>query len=89
MQNISQIIEQAIHSLLQENKEPSVALIKNKLSEPVPMPLIIKALQAWKQTGRLPKIVKEEKPIDLELRITELENQIKILNKRLLLLENK
>lgn len=42
-------IQQAIDALQAENKTPSVALVKSRLTETVPMPLIISALQRWKK----------------------------------------
>jgi hypothetical protein len=41
-------VQAAIAALVAENKTPSVALTKSKLSEPVPMPLIIAGLTAYK-----------------------------------------
>lgn len=46
------MLEQAIHSLIADGKEPSVALIKSRLTGAVPMPLIISALQRWKKKWR-------------------------------------
>ena len=41
-------VHQAISSLIADNKTPSVALVKSRLTEAVPMPIIISALTAYK-----------------------------------------
>ncbi|ESP91635.1 MULTISPECIES: hypothetical protein [Pseudoalteromonas] len=40
--------QQAISTLLAEGKTPTVATVKAKLTEPLPMPVIIAALAAYK-----------------------------------------
>ncbi|WP_440053648.1 hypothetical protein ACSLBF_12135 [Pseudoalteromonas sp. T1lg65] len=42
-------IAHAIQTLLDEDKTPSVALIKSKLPSPLPIPEIIAAMSAYKQ----------------------------------------
>lgn len=49
-------IQQAIDALQAENKTPSVALVKSRLTETVPMPLIISALQRWKKAARCQRL---------------------------------
>ncbi|KMV29488.1 hypothetical protein L4D00_05975 [Photobacterium swingsii] len=88
MSEISQDLEQAIHSLVTEGKEPSVALIKSRLTSPLPMPLIIKALQAWKKNAKVPKIEKTTPSLTAEQRITQLEQQVAALSARLAKLES-
>ncbi|ELR63321.1 hypothetical protein C942_03854 [Photobacterium marinum] len=85
---ITQALEQAINSLVAEGKEPSVALIKSRLADPLPMPLIIKALQAWKKNAKVPKIEKKEPTISMEERVKQLEQQIAALTARIEQLEN-
>ncbi|PSW12603.1 hypothetical protein C9I98_22995 [Photobacterium sanctipauli] len=84
---ITQALEQAISSLTEEGKEPSVALIKSRLSQPLPMPLIIQALQAWKKNAKVPKIEKCEPSATLEERVKSLEQQVADLTARLAQLE--
>ncbi|MGF1732968.1 hypothetical protein [Photobacterium kasasachensis] len=84
---ITQALEQAIESLIAEGKEPSVALIKSRLAEPLPMPLIIKALQAWKKNAKVPKIEKSVPPLSQEERIKQLEEQVAALTTRIEQLE--
>ncbi len=88
MSTITLALEQAITSLIAEGKEPSVALIKARLTEPLPMPLIIKALQAWKKNAKVPKIERTEPSISNEERIKQLEQQVADLTARLSQLEN-
>jgi hypothetical protein len=88
MSTITLALEQAITSLIAEGKEPSVALIKARLTEPLPMPLIIKALQAWKKNAKVPKIEKAEPSLSNEARIKQLEQQVANLTDRLTQLEN-
>lgn len=49
---ISQDLQQAIQSLVSEGKQPSVALMKARLAQNVPMPIIIQALQSWKKNAK-------------------------------------
>lgn len=87
MSTITQELENAIGSLISEGKEPSVALIKSRLANPLPIPVIIKALQAWKKNAKVPMIEKQTKALTAEERITQLEQQIITLSTRLAKLE--
>lgn len=87
MSDITQALEQAITSLITEGKEPSVALIKARLAEPLPIPVIIKALQAWKKNAKVPNIQKTEPITNTEERIKRLEQQVAELTSRLERLE--
>ncbi len=89
MSDISQDLEQAIQSLITEGKEPSVALIKSRLTTPLSMPLIIKALQAWKKNAKVPKIETTSPTFTTEQRIAQLEQQVATLTARLTALESK
>ncbi|MBV1843085.1 hypothetical protein [Photobacterium ganghwense] len=82
-ENITQTLTNVIDSLIQEGKEPSVALIKARLADPLPMPLIIKALQSWKTSARVPKIEKLAAPQSADARISQLEQQVAELTARL------
>ncbi|KJG15546.1 hypothetical protein [Photobacterium angustum] len=87
MSTITQELENAIGSLISEGKEPSVALIKSRLANPLPIPVIIKALQAWKKNTKVPTIEKQTKELTADERITQLEQQIITLSTRLAKLE--
>lgn len=45
---MNSVVIDAIKALLEEGKVPTVALTKNKLSHPVPMPIIIAAVSQYK-----------------------------------------
>lgn len=85
---ISQDLQQAIQSLVSEGKQPSVALVKARLAQNVPMPIIIQALQSWKMNAKVPKITEHKREISLEQRIEQLEQQVAILTQRLSQLES-
>ena len=87
MSTITQELENVISSLISEGKEPSVALIKSRLATPLPIPVIIKSLQAWKKNAKVPTIEKQTKALTTEERITQLEQQIITLSTRLAKLE--
>ncbi|PSW01682.1 hypothetical protein [Photobacterium lipolyticum] len=87
MSDITQALEQVITSLIAEGKEPSVALIKARLADPLPMPVIIRALQAWKKNAKVPNIQKTEPTLNTEARIKQLEQQVAELTIRLARLE--
>ncbi|WP_407331203.1 hypothetical protein [Enterovibrio sp. 27052020O] len=80
-------LQQAIEALKREGKEPTVASIKSRLTQSVPMPLIISALQRWKKNGKLPKVEMVEKESDADVKIAALEAQVKVLTQRLDALE--
>ncbi|CZF78030.1 DUF5320 domain-containing protein [Grimontia marina] len=83
------LLEQAIQSLVNEGKEPTVALIKSRLASPVPMPLVISALQRWKKSGTVPKVELVKKEDGAETRIKALEEEVKALIERLEALEQR
>ncbi|WP_325891859.1 DUF5320 domain-containing protein [Grimontia sp. NTOU-MAR1] len=83
------LLEQAIQSLVNEGKEPTVALIKSRLASPVPMPLVISALQRWKKSGTVPKVELVKKKDGAETRIKALEEEVKALTERLEALEQR
>lgn len=70
--------------LSQQGKEPSVALIKARLSRPVPMPLIIGGLKQWRANPNIELEPTEQKqeptstPTEsLEQRVNVLEAEVK------------
>ncbi|MCJ2377827.1 hypothetical protein LNL84_13400 [Vibrio sp. ZSDZ34] len=88
--DVSDEIQAALASLQSDGKEPSVALVKARLTTKVPMPAIIAAIKSWKSGNHVPKIeVAAEQQPNLEQRIIDLELQLKQLKERLSLLESK
>ncbi|CEO38277.1 hypothetical protein C0Z01_16030 [Photobacterium kishitanii] len=87
MSTITQEIEQVIKQLVTEKKQPSVALIKARLTTSLPIPVIIKALQAWQKNAKVPHIEKQHRVLTAEQRIEQLEQQVLALSTRLARLE--
>ncbi|WP_375751116.1 hypothetical protein [Vibrio sp. HN007] len=89
-QNVSSEIEKVLEELATQGKQPSVALVKARLSIPVPMPAIIAAIKSWKKSNRVPKIeVAATVEKTAEQRIEELEDQVRQLFARIEKLEEK
>lgn len=85
---ITEALERAIQSLMTEGKEPTVALVKARLREPLPMPVIIQAIKSWKQHAKVPKITETQAaPVSDSERIAQLEAQVATLTTRLAALE--
>ncbi len=86
-QDVTKELEAIFEALQQQGKEPSVALVKARLSTSVPMPALITALKSWKSAQRVPKVeVAQTKPSEQD-RISDLEAQVKELTQRLNALE--
>ncbi|WP_087023539.1 hypothetical protein [Thaumasiovibrio subtropicus] len=81
--DIQTLLENAIQSLINDGKEPTTALIKSRLSQPVPMPVIISALQSWKRTKKVPGYTQIQPEQTLEQRVAALEEQVKNLTEQL------
>ncbi len=89
-QDVSQELKNILEQLHSEGKEPTVALVKARLTTPVPMPALITTLKSWKSANRVPKIEVAAKQPDNDVdRITELEAQVAALTERLITLEKK
>ncbi|MDP5254868.1 MULTISPECIES: hypothetical protein [unclassified Vibrio] len=81
-------LTQILTQLERENKTPSVALIKARLSQPVPMPALIATMKRWKQQKSVPKVeVQNQSDSDLASRVAELESEVTHLREKLLFLE--
>lgn len=88
-QDVSQELKDVLEQLHQEGKEPTVALVKTRLSTPIPMPALITALKSWKSANRVPKVEIAAKQQSDQDRISELEKQVAELQQRLTALESK
>ncbi|MCG3723335.1 hypothetical protein EXA23_07905 [Vibrio cincinnatiensis] len=62
--------------LQQQGKEPTVALVKARLSSSIPMPAIISAIKSWKNSQRVPKVEIATSKNDDQQRIQELEQTV-------------
>ena len=69
--------------LSEEGKEPSVALIKARLSKPAPMPFVIGGLKQWRANPNVKLEIKSEEQDSctptqtLEQRVSALEKEVK------------
>ncbi|EEX91648.1 hypothetical protein VIOR3934_10550 [Vibrio orientalis CIP 102891 = ATCC 33934] len=89
-QDVSQELKDVLEQLHAEGKEPTVALVKARLSTPVPMPALITTLKSWKSSNRVPKIEVAAKKQDVDSdRIEQLEKQVQDLTARLIAIEKK
>lgn len=85
--HLTQLLERAICTLVDEGKKPTVALIKTRLNQAVPIPLVIHALQQWKSAGyvtKSPIIETQNEPL---ARIQALEQEVLSLKERIARLE--
>jgi len=86
-QDVSQELKEILEQLHSEGKEATVAMVKARLSTPVPMPALITTIKSWKQSNRVPKVeVASQQETQLD-RVTELEKQVAELTQRLVALE--
>lgn len=88
-QDVSQELKQVLEQLSQEGKEPTVALVKARLSTPIPMPALITTIKSWKSSQRVPKVEVAAKPSLEEDRVAQLEQQVRELTARLAAIEAK
>lgn len=70
--NIFDICQQ----LQQEGKEPSVALIKGRLRQRLPLPSIIAGLKQWKSNPEMKQVEAQQEVVEEEL---SLEKRVEIL----------
>ncbi|MCF6441918.1 hypothetical protein L1077_21010 [Pseudoalteromonas luteoviolacea] len=81
--------QQAISTLLAEGKTPSVATVKAKLTEPLPMPVIIAALASYKNNPEaITHVAQQSQPTPAEPQ-SQLDRIEAKLDKLLALLEEK
>ncbi|WP_070962763.1 hypothetical protein [Vibrio sonorensis] len=87
-QDVTQELERVFQELTNQGKEPTVALVRARLSSPIPMPAIIASLKRWKSTKKVPRVeiaqASEEQTVEtlqkqidaLTLRVEQLERQL-------------
>ncbi|ASA56589.1 hypothetical protein [Vibrio gazogenes] len=88
--DISQELESVILQLVNEGKEPTVALIKARLSAKIPIPAIVTTIKRWKSSQHIPKVeiaVESSASSATEQRIARLEQQVADLVSRIAQLE--
>ncbi len=84
--NVTNELEAVLQALHDEGKTPSIALVKARLSTPVPMPALISTIKSWKSVKRVPKIEIAAAAPDQD-RIATLEQQLLALTERVAQLE--
>ncbi|SJN53408.1 hypothetical protein RND59_01600 [Vibrio ruber] len=87
--DISQELESVILQLVAEGKEPTVALIKARLSSKIPIPAIVTTIKRWQSSQQIPKVEIAAPPAAsaTEQRIAQLEQQVADLISRISQLE--
>ncbi len=89
-QDVTKELESVLSALQQQGKEPTVALVKSRLSTNVPMPALITAIKSWKNANRVPKIEVAANKVTSETdRVEQLEQTVAQLLKRVEDLEAK
>ncbi|NOH25184.1 hypothetical protein [Vibrio europaeus] len=89
-QDVSQELKDILEQLHAEGKEPTVALVKARLSTSVPMPALITTLKSWKSSNRVPKVeVAAKTESNDQDRIKQLEQEVAALTARLVAIEKK
>ncbi|TQF71988.1 hypothetical protein [Pseudoalteromonas luteoviolacea] len=82
-------VQSAIRSLVSEGKTPTVATVKSKLTAPVPMPVLIAALTAYKNNPEaIESIESSEESVEVNKQ-TQLDRIEAKLDKLLALLEER
>lgn len=54
-QDVSQELKKVLEQIQKEGKEPTVALVKARLSTAIPMPALITTIKSWKVLTVFPK----------------------------------
>jgi uncharacterized protein YlxW (UPF0749 family) len=86
--DVTQELEAVLTQLANEGKEPSVALVKARLSHSIPMPAIISTIKSWKSSRRVPKIeVVSDSEESIDKRVEQLEQHVQQLLSRITQLE--
>ena len=86
--DITQELQSILEQLHQQGKEPSVALVKSRLSIPVPMPAIITNIKMWKSNRQVPKVEVNAATSAMD-KMAQLEQQVVLLTQRIDALEAK
>jgi uncharacterized protein YlxW (UPF0749 family) len=87
--DVSEELKSVLEGLQAQGKEPTVALVKARMSTSVPMPALITTIKSWKSANRVPKVeVATQKEPELD-RVSQLEKQILELTARVTTLEAK
>ncbi len=86
-QDVTKELEHVLDTLQQQGKEPTVALVKARLSTSIPMAALITAIKSWKNANRVPKVEVAVQTITEADRISQLEHTVALLTQRIEQLE--
>lgn len=87
--DVSDELKSVLEGLQAQGKEPTVALVKARMSTPVPMPALITTIKSWKNANRVPKVEVAAPQENATDKLAQLEQQITALTARVTLLEAK
>lgn len=88
-QDVTKELESVLTAIQEQGKEPTVALVRSRLSSNVPMPALITAIKSWKNANRVPKVEIAAKVATDADRLAQLEATVTALTKRVEELEAK
>lgn len=87
--DVSDELKSVLEGLQAQGKEPTVALVKARMSTPVPMPALITTIKSWKSANRVPKVEVAAPQDNATDKLTQLEQQVVALTERVTQLEAK
>ncbi|MFM2597560.1 hypothetical protein [Vibrio fortis] len=87
--DVSDELKSVLEGLQAQGKEPTVALVKARMSTPVPMPALITTIKSWKSANRVPKVEVAAPQDNATNKLAQLEQQVIALTERVTQLEAK
>ena len=87
--DVSDELKSVLEGLQAQGKEPTVALVKARMSTPVPMPALITTIKSWKSANRVPKVEVAAPQDNATDKLAQLEQQLIALTERVTQLEAK
>ncbi len=87
--DVSDELKSVLEGLQAQGKEPTVALVKARMSTPVPMPALITTIKSWKNANRVPKVEVAAPQDNATDKLAQLEQQVIALTERVTQLEAK
>lgn len=87
--DVSDELKSVLEGLQAQGKEPTVALVKARMSTPVPMPALITTIKSWKSANRVPKVEVAALQDNATDKLAQLEQQVIALTERVTQLEAK
>ena len=80
--DVSDELKSVLEGLQAQGKEPTVALVKARMSTPVPMPALITTIKSWKSANRVPKVEVAAPQDNATDKLAQLEQQVIALTER-------